>query len=225
MVEIKYDKYRVEKISRLDLRYYLIRVHNRYYVIDYFNPRDFRNFLPRKVYEWKIYDVTDHYREYTSTPLLWHLPPYIDKLMIGMVFFYIFSGVLLPKQFRLQIMGYDPQILQNWNGTLLSILIGYFLLVLILAVMRPNRKKLENYPTYLLRHIPKKNKKETWPIPLFIRWLFVTFIVLSLFLIMGVVGRTYVGLFVFGIYGTYSYLIPQLANFPLSTGNSKYHII
>lgn len=225
MVEVKYDKYLVEKIGRLDLRYYLIKVHNRYYVIDYFNPRDFRNFLPKKVYEWKIYDVTDNYQDYVSMPLVWRLPPYIEKFMIGMVFLYLFSGLILPKQIRLQILGYDPRILQNWNWVLFGILIGYLLLVLLLAVMRPNRKELGNYPTYLLRQIPKKNKKELRFIPLSIRWLFTMFILLSMFLFMGIVSRTYVGLFVFSIYGTYSSIVPQLANFPLSTGNSEYYIL
>lgn len=59
----KKDKYVARVVRRLDNRYYLIEVHNRLYVIDYFNPRDVRNYLwgffPKHFSSYNIYDVTD----------------------------------------------------------------------------------------------------------------------------------------------------------------------
>ena len=70
MIEMKHDNYIVEEICRLNVRYYLIKVHNRCYVIDCSNPKNFRSYLLHELQKWKIYDVTDHYLEYTSTFLV-----------------------------------------------------------------------------------------------------------------------------------------------------------
>lgn len=59
----KKANYVARVVGRLDNRYYLIEVHNRLYVIDYFNPRDVRNYLwgffPKHFSSYNVYDVTD----------------------------------------------------------------------------------------------------------------------------------------------------------------------
>ena len=59
----KKANYVARVVGRLDNRYYLIEVHNRLYVIDYFNPKDILNDLWRfNTYnntEYLIYDVTE----------------------------------------------------------------------------------------------------------------------------------------------------------------------
>ena len=64
----KKANYVARVVGRLDNRYYLIEVHNRFYVIDYFNPRDVRNYLwgffTKHFLSYNIYDVTDRSDRY-----------------------------------------------------------------------------------------------------------------------------------------------------------------
>ncbi|MBS7576315.1 MULTISPECIES: hypothetical protein [unclassified Enterococcus] len=75
MVEKKYDRYVIEKLNRINTRYFFAKIHERSYIIDYFNILDFRNYFPFRMFSsnrkksWKIYDVTGKELIYKTTSL------------------------------------------------------------------------------------------------------------------------------------------------------------
>lgn len=58
------DKLLVEKADRIDIRYWLIEIQGKKFIIDYSNPRDLRNYFsglfPELNTEWKIYDISNY---------------------------------------------------------------------------------------------------------------------------------------------------------------------
>ncbi|EGP5427586.1 hypothetical protein D3I38_12285, partial [Enterococcus faecium] len=58
------DKLLVEKADRIDIRYWLIEIQGKKFIIDYSNPSDLRNYFsglfPELNTEWKIYDISNY---------------------------------------------------------------------------------------------------------------------------------------------------------------------
>ncbi|MFD3049014.1 hypothetical protein ACFKKK_04430, partial [Streptococcus agalactiae] len=54
---------RVEKITKLNSRYYLVSICGRYYILDYANPKNYKDYLvglfPERLNSYDIFDVTD----------------------------------------------------------------------------------------------------------------------------------------------------------------------
>ncbi|MGT2820239.1 hypothetical protein [Streptococcus intermedius] len=228
MIEMKHDNYIVEKICRLDVRYYLIKVHNRYYVIDYSNPRNFRNYLlyfyPKELQEWKIYDVTDHYLEYISTSFWRKVVSYSGRLLAILIVFYFFSGLVVPRKFKMQTWSYDSRILQNWMYILLSILVGFILVVLLMILNSSARIDLEKYPNFFMRVATINRKKELPFVLKIIYWLLGVVFLVGGSILLGILGQNYIGLFLFCFGVPYYCILSKFIQFQVGTGTSKYNI-
>lgn len=68
-----YDKFLIETAQRIDIRYYLIKVNEKYYIIDYSNPRDIKSFFHRIQYN-------------VQTKIAWVSIIFILVLLNGMLF-------------------------------------------------------------------------------------------------------------------------------------------
>lgn len=59
---------RVELVAKLNFRYYLVSISGRYYIIDYANPSDIKDYFigifPERVEKYQIYDVTAAYKNF-----------------------------------------------------------------------------------------------------------------------------------------------------------------
>lgn len=63
---VKKDKYLIEDIKRMNSRFFLIQLHHKYYIIDYYNFKSYRWFYPlsafynnKSLHTWDIYGIKD----------------------------------------------------------------------------------------------------------------------------------------------------------------------
>ncbi|HHS2882329.1 TPA: hypothetical protein ACTEK4_001913, partial [Streptococcus agalactiae] len=58
--------YHLEKICRISIRYYLIRINKEYYIIDYSNPKNVKNYFTAYFSNnyWEVYNVTTDYKKF-----------------------------------------------------------------------------------------------------------------------------------------------------------------
>lgn len=58
----------VELVAKLNFRYYLVSISGRYYIIDYANPSDIKDYFigifPERVEKYQIYDVNTDYKNF-----------------------------------------------------------------------------------------------------------------------------------------------------------------
>ncbi|MCK1165782.1 hypothetical protein MX081_03190 [Streptococcus uberis] len=61
---------RVEIINKINFRYFLVSIASRYYIVDYADPGNFKDYFvglyPERVQEYKVYDVTEDYKQFIS---------------------------------------------------------------------------------------------------------------------------------------------------------------
>lgn len=74
MVENK--PYEISRFWRVDSRFYMVEINKKFYLIDYSNPKDFRNYLvpffPETISSWTAYDVTQD-KELFMESKIWKL--------------------------------------------------------------------------------------------------------------------------------------------------------
>lgn len=90
MVANRYDKYRIEDMKRINSRYYLVEIHGKSYIIDYFDSFDFKNYFPFRIFyqnsekSWKIYDVTGEEEKYKAKKIPWTRKDPATILLMGL---------------------------------------------------------------------------------------------------------------------------------------------
>lgn len=242
MVAQIYDKYLIETAQRIDIRYYLIKVHEKYYVIDYSNPRSIKNYFPglfkETINQWKIYDVTDikdniKMKKSFFYRIQYNVQTKIDWISIIFILF-LLNGMLFPESINFMNLTYSPQIFQQWKLVLFLIIIGYFVGVFFLICTKQSKLPLNETDSFILKQvkIEKKDKKRyhAWfeQLPNAIRWIMSVFFVIPFFVALGI-GRpqssNYVQLFFLGVIPLYSLVFASFISFKPLENKRKYQII
>ncbi|EKK5254009.1 hypothetical protein KI126_002543 [Enterococcus faecium] len=102
MVTNLYDKYLIEDLRRINSRYYLVKIHGKTYVWDFYDLGDFRNYYPFEVFypkkkSWKLYDVTGEENEYKSKEQIgYHVPRPMTFHLVFLLFFVVFLSNVYP---------------------------------------------------------------------------------------------------------------------------------
>lgn len=147
MVDNYYNKYRIENIKRINSRYYLVEIHGRSYIWDFFDLGDYRNYYPFYLYyprrnSWRIYDVTGKEHEYKSREQI---------------------NRHVPKPLTIQL---EPLFLLAWLIALTSVYV--FILIYIAMnlfriwyIKRVNRIEVKSGPRYELQ-VANVKRKEDW---------------------------------------------------------------
>ena len=242
MVEKIYDKFLIETAQRIDIRYYLIKVHEKNYVIDYSNPRDIKSYFPglfkETTSQWKIYDVTDIKEDIKIKKSFFHRIQYNVQTKIAWVsiifILVLLNGMLFPEFMNFMYLTYTPQIFQHWKLVLFLIIMGYFLGVLLLICTKQSRLPLNEAESFILKQIKKEKRNKKWyldwldRLPNSIRWIISVFFVIPFFVALGI-GRpqssNYVQLLFLGVIPLYSLLFSSFINFKPIENEWKYQII
>ena len=202
----KKTKYVARVIGRLDNRYYLIEVHNRLYIIDYFNPKDIRNYLwgffPSHFLNYVVYDVTDIPNRYKTKSN----PKWLS------VFKSINNSSLISLLVTLWLLFFPPAFAHNdkiphlWLPILIVFFVGLLLIITFLnlgldksidigkldyKIMNPT-VTIKSEKTYL----PEKLAKFI----IFVLGLFSCFVV-------GIFSSNYLTLFLFTFIGGYALIL------------------
>ncbi len=147
----------VEKINRIDARYYLIRINKNFYVVDYSDPKDFRNWFfvtlfPKNLREFDAYDVTGDEEQFIVDNL-WKYQKIFGKFFAFFFFVNFFTGFFLPPPYNPFYLTYDTFILKNWFYFLLLIILGAVLIIVLLNLFSLKNINLDRYNKYTLTEI------------------------------------------------------------------------
>lgn len=223
MNEQKYNKYIIEKVERVNIRYYLIKVHERYYIIDYSNPAKLRNYFlgsfSNITEEWNIYDVTENKNQFPVKQSTW-FSRNITLIGTSIFIFFVFNGMLFPQSMNVSVLTKDAGISQHWLAITLTVFLGALLIILFLNIINKPKIEFEKNKVYILTQVDndKKNSKILVGI---------IFFILSVFflLLLGIAGANYGSLFIFSFFGMYMLLFNRFLTFTLNKNSRKYHIV
>ncbi|HEN5849700.1 TPA: hypothetical protein U6609_001980, partial [Streptococcus agalactiae] len=92
--------YHLEKICRISIRYYLIRINKEYYIIDYSNPKNVKNYFTAYFSNnyWEVYNVTTDYKKFKKQNFDLHQ---LEKYFITIMFIYMLNMIFFPKVLNL----------------------------------------------------------------------------------------------------------------------------
>jgi hypothetical protein len=207
--EDEYSAYRIDDVKRINIRYYLIKIDGKSYIIDYANPKDLKTYFPiafpRMNQEWRIYDVTSNEQKYNAKWLPFYQRPKYIRLLALSVISYLINIRYFPPSLNFRYLMMDKRIVEHWYVSLCVILLGAFAIFMWLYT-RPTEIELPKASQWLVREYPLSK---------------ISLIVLSLVvfpflniagLFLGIVSSNYVQLFVFGIFPFYSFLFTRFSD-------------
>lgn len=182
----------VEKICRINIRYYLIRVDRKYYVIDYSSPKNFKNYFlalfPEELSSWDVYDVTetkDNYRVRNQKSFN------IDKIATTILLLYLFHVMFFPNKFNIGIITKDLFI---FDHPLLFIGISFLTTLVLIALLmfKTNQINFDGIEKYsLINNKPRKKN--------ILKGLLIMVIGYGGIWAMAFFGTNYANIFMFGI--------------------------
>ncbi|GAX48473.1 hypothetical protein [Pseudolactococcus reticulitermitis] len=156
MVDPKYNRYRIENLERISSRFYLIRLHGKSYVIDFYDVKKIKNFFPfstlynnRENKTWGIYDITNHEKEFSSMSLtLGNLVPKSNVIFSVLILFPLILMVFLLLPFFI--------------AGILILMYMVFLGYIIFREFESNKillKQLNNFANYQLLLVEERRKR------------------------------------------------------------------
>ncbi|MGM0332988.1 hypothetical protein [Enterococcus sp. AZ050] len=168
MVE-KYDKYLIEDLRRINSRYYLIKIHGKSFIWDFYDLRDFRNYYPFEVFypkknTWKIYEITGEELNYSS------------KIQIGFM-------VQRPFTFWLESSLFFIGLISTVNLVISLLILTVMFLFTIMGLNKINRISVKQKPQYILK-VAKLEKISLWERkikPIIVIIVFLLILIISLF--------------------------------------------
>ena len=225
----KYSKYLIEEAERIDIRYYKIKIRGKYFIVDYSNPRDIRNYFPGL------------FPEVTSK---WNLIPVeliknteringIIKIRNGKVkweviafLVYLFNVMFFPNKYNLSNLTYHSNIRENWLLTMILVFTGAIVIFLCLFIIGSKYKFDGVVNSYLIK-IENENKKHSSKVNLIriFNWLVSYTLIIVLFGLVGIGSSSYSQLIVFFIIPIYGLLFSKFLTFEPIRSKSKYKII
>lgn len=172
MVE-KQQLYVAKLVGWLNFRYYVIELHNRFYIIDYANPRDIRNyfpgFFPKHNRQYTIYDITDTRDQYIIKSLPWWQRSGHQLIESWAAAIWIIVGIVLLHSLGIYFV-HNDDILPFWKFLLLLHIITISTIIFSLnrtsetpsQLFTEKSYKIERKPQ--LRYISKRKKVRTGPV-------------------------------------------------------------
>lgn len=222
---VKSSEHRVFAERRIDTRYYLIESKGRYFVIDYSNPKDFRNYLlpffPKVQSKWTIYDVTGS-QDLFPISKFWVYMDWLFKVTVVFFVIFILNSILFPRNLTFLHLTYDTRISENWQMWLVLLIIGFFFLIALLNLLTRRDINLGSYPQFTLEEVKKIKEKPRSII--IIRSLIMLSITYLLLFFIGVFGNNYTQLFLFGIFFPYSIIFNKFIEFKPILSQEKFYI-
>lgn len=168
----KQQLYVARLVGWLNFRYYVIELHNRFYIIDYANPRDFRNyfpsFFPKHNRQYTIYDITATKDRYAIRPLPWWQTPGHQLIELWSAVIWLAVAAILSF-FGINFV-HNDDILIFWKFILLLYIISISIIIFGLnrtsgtpsQLFTEKSYKIERKPQ--LRYVSKKRKVRTGPL-------------------------------------------------------------
>ena len=219
MIESKNTKYVAKLIGMIDFRYYVIEVHNKYYIIDYANPKDIRTYFsglfPKYNTDYKIYDITETRSQYKIKDIPWYFKELYSIIEYGiLILFLIF--LLIPNNLNPVRLLYSHAIVENWAICLVIIFIVALLIILFLI---KHSNGIEDFPDSL-----KEKEKVLKMSSKTISDLVSILLGVPACLFIGIVSSNYFFLIVFGFLGTYQMLLSRFLNLNVVLRKNKVQI-
>ncbi|BDR59410.1 hypothetical protein [Xylocopilactobacillus apicola] len=203
MVKNTHSSFSVKEYERIDIRYRLIHVKDKDYILDYSNPRDLRNYFMGTFYyknslQWKAYDVT-HCREQIPVIKDYYKIEQRARLIEGVIgILYMINIFCFPKSLNISYLTYDPRIRSNWKLIIMILLVISLVLIFILASLKQYQLPVAKDEYLILKQTNYKelNAKDAAESKFYIRW----FYKIPPFLQSLVAGVLFVmGIFIFGV--------------------------
>ncbi|EHQ8838778.1 hypothetical protein KI123_001356 [Enterococcus faecalis] len=168
MIE-KYNKYLIEDLRRINSRYYLIQIHGKSYIWDFYDLGDFRNYYPFEVFypkkdSWKLYDVTGEELKYKS------------KKQIGFM-------VQQPFTFWIEASLFFIGLISTVNLVISLLILTIMFLFTIMELKKINKINIKQKPQYILK-VAKAEKISLWERkikPIIVVIVFFAIFIMSLF--------------------------------------------
>ncbi|HFU3705521.1 hypothetical protein ACS60C_11155 [Streptococcus suis] len=168
----KQQLYVAKLVGWLNFRYYVIELHNRFYIIDYANPRDIRNyfsgFFPKHNRQYTIYDITNSKDQYAIKPLPWWQTPEHQFIELwsaaGLIVMAVITALL-----RIEWLNSNDY-LKSWKVIFLLFILGASVIAFWLNKTTKVLPRLSEEKSYRverkpqLRYVSKKRKARTGPV-------------------------------------------------------------
>jgi hypothetical protein len=218
------NEYKIEDVKRINIRYYLIKIQGKSYIIDYANPKDIRNYFfelfPVMNNMWEIYDVTESESKYEAKNLHMYQTPKLQSGIRRTYLLYILHIVNFPKNFNIHYLTINPQILIYGQLIALGILLIAIGFGVVLYFQRTNIL-LPNNAKFLVR---KRASLDSQSLKIIImRYLVVSLCFIGL-LYLGILGSSYAQLIMFSVIPIYLLIFNKFLKV-LDIKTDKYHII
>jgi hypothetical protein len=126
----------IKDVKRINVRYYLIQIDNKSYIIDFANPKDFKIYFfwifIASNNQWKIYDVSGKEKEYiTKSPALFQ-NLFSTILLFLVMICYIINVDSAPAHINLRQLTMDSRIVQYWPLSIAFVFTIPFIIGIIL---------------------------------------------------------------------------------------------
>lgn len=129
-MKVSNRRYKVSLVGRVNNRYYLIRISNQEYIIDYSNPKDVRTYLfglfPKYNTEYPIYKVDNASIKTTTWRIMDQFQGSLLEYSIGIVLVFL---LILPKHINPLLIFNNSIIRESWYLWLSMIFCGAILLI------------------------------------------------------------------------------------------------
>jgi hypothetical protein len=216
-------EYEISDVKRINIRYYLIKIEDKSYIIDFANPKDLRHYFfiyfPKSYSEFKIYDVSGDEGKYIEKPPTFFQNTAYGPIVIKIMTAYMANIVLFPRFLNIWYLTKDSRIVEYLEITLIVLFLVPFVSFLLLYFQRTEISLSEHSKMLVL--IDDKYKLNMTD------RIFSYYIVLpgliGFCIFWGLLSSSYVHLLIFGIIIPCSVLFLWFSGSPSMT--RKFHII
>lgn len=237
----------IPSAKRIDARYWLINLKGKFYVVDYCNPRDIRNYFPllfkENSKEWLMYDVSD-FKSSIPTIETKFFNADAERARkannIGTILSvsYIINIIFFPKFLNLAYITYDPRISENWKLVIGIILTSCILMFIFLFSSKQCKipKEAKKYYLYManfdeLEATQISETKVEWylrwfeKLPHHIKGMIAMIITIPICLLIGIGTSSYSQLIFFAIPPFIVFFFGKFLGFSLIDQRARFQII
>ncbi|HFZ9916782.1 TPA: hypothetical protein ACGMFC_001179 [Streptococcus agalactiae] len=208
---------RVEKITKLNSRYYLVSICGRYYILDYANPKNYKDYLvglfPERLNSYDIFDVTDDKNIFLKKGKNYKVT---TKGATIFLFLYLIHITIFPNNINLAYLTRSEYI---YNHISLFLILNIIIFIGILLYLNMTTKEIElsKYESRKLFNSKPRNRK--WLT--YISSLIISYLALW---ILAIFGTNYCNLILFGFIFSNCLLLIKFIEFQPSLNGKIYYI-